>query len=152
LALTRQNLTVFAKADGKWSEHYSYGAYTASEAASGSEPEMVLVATGSEVNLALQAKAELGSAGRNVRVVSMPGRELFLKAPAEYRSHLIPDTAVRVLLESGISQGWADVVGRDALLVTIDRYGESAPAAKIAEHLGFTAAAVVKRIKGLLSA
>jgi transketolase len=151
LALTRQNLTVFAKADDKWSEHCAYGAYTASEAASGGKPELILVATGSEVNLALQAKAELGSAGEKARVVSMPSRELFLKAPAKYRSQLIPDTAVRVLLESGVSQGWAAVVGRDAEMITIDRFGESAPAAKIAEHLGFTAAAVAKRIKALLS-
>jgi transketolase len=150
LALTRQNLTVFAKADGHWSEHYAYGAYTASEAASGGEPLLVLVATGSEVNLALQTKAELGDVGLNARVVSMPGRELFLRAPEVYRRRLIPDTAVRVLLESGVSQGWADVVGRDAEMVTIDRYGESAPAAKIAEHLGFTAAAVAQRIKALL--
>ena len=150
LALTRQNLTVFAKADSKWSEHFAYGAYTASEAASGAEPQLVLVATGSEVNLALQAKAALGSAGENTRVVSMPSRELFLQAPEEYRRKLVPDSSKRVLLESGISQGWASVVGRDALLVTIDRYGESAPAAKIAEHLGFTAEAVAGRLKALL--
>jgi transketolase len=150
LALTRQNLTVFAKADSKWSEHFAYGAYTASEAASGAEPQLVLVATGSEVNLALQAKAALGSAGENTRVVSMPSRELFLQAPEEYRRKLVPDSSKRVLLESGISQGWASVVGRDALLVTIDRYGESAPAAKIAEHLGFTAEAVAERLQALL--
>jgi transketolase len=151
LALTRQNLTVFNKADGKWSEHFAYGAYIASEAASGGEPELVLVATGSEVNLALDTKAALGSAGQKARVVSMPSRELFLQAPEQYRESLIPDSSLRVLLESGISQGWAAVVGRDALLVTIDRFGESAPAAKIAEHLGFTAQAVAERIKARLS-
>ncbi len=151
LALTRQNLSVFAKADGKWAQHFAYGAYIASESASGGEPELVLVATGSEVNLALEAKAALGSAGRKARVISMPSRELFLDAPEEYRKALIPDSSYRVLLESGISQGWADVVGRDAVLVTIDRFGESAPAAKIAEHLGFTAPAVAQRIKALLS-
>jgi transketolase len=151
LALTRQNLTVFAKADGKWAEHCASGAYIASEAASGGEPDLVLVATGSEVNLALEAKAALGSEGRRARVVSMPCRELFLRAPQEYRRSLIPDSALVVLLESGISQGWAAVVGKDAVLVTIDRFGESAPAAKIAEHLGFTAQAVAQRIKGRLS-
>jgi len=111
----------------------------------------VLVATGSEVNLALQAKAALGSAGENTRVVSMPSRELFLRAPEDYRRKLVPDSSKRVLLESGISQGWAAVVGKEALLVTIDRYGESAPGAKIAEHLGFTAEAVAGRVKALLS-
>jgi transketolase len=149
LSLTRQNLTVFSKGDSKWAEHCAYGAYIASEAASGAEPELVLVATGSEVNLALEAKEALGS--RNARVVSMPCRELFLRAPEEYRKSLIPDSAIRVLLESGISQGWAAVVGRDAEMVTIEHYGESAPAARIAEHLGFTAQAVAQRIKGRLS-
>ena len=151
LALTRQNLAVFGKADRRWSDHFTYGAYAASEAASGAEPELVIVATGSEVNLALETKAALGSAGQKVRVVSMPSRELFLKAPEEYRKSLIPDSSLRVLLESGISQGWAAVVGKDALLVTIDRFGESAPAARIAEHFGFTATAVAQRINALLT-
>jgi len=151
LALTRQNLTVFGKADRRWSDHFTYGAYVASEAASGAEPELVIVATGSEVNLALETKAALGSAVQKVRVVSMPSRELFLKAPEEYRKSLIPDSSLRVLLESGISQGWAAVVGKDALLVTIDRFGESAPAARIAEHLGFTVTAVAERINALLT-
>jgi transketolase len=151
LALTRQNLTVFSKGDSKWAEHCAYGAYIASEAASGGDPQLVLVATGSEVNLALEVRAALGSAGEKARVVSMPCRELFLRAPQEYRRSLIPDSALVVLLESGISQGWAAVVGRDAEMVTIERFGESAPAAKIAEHLGFTAQAVAQRIKGRLS-
>ncbi|UCF97086.1 MAG: transketolase [Spirochaetaceae bacterium] len=151
LALTRQNLTVFAKADERWREHLAYGAYIASDTGSGVDPEVVLVATGSEVNLALDAKTALGSAGERIRVVSMPSRELFLQAPVEYRHKLIPDSASRVALESGVSLGWADVVGREAALVTIDRFGESAPAAKIAEHLGFTPQAVAERIKPLLS-
>jgi len=151
LALTRQNLTVFSKGDSKWAEHCAYGAYIASETASGGDPQLVLVATGSEVNLALEVRAALGSAGEKARVVSMPCRELFLRAPQEYRRSLIPDSALVVLLESGISQGWAAVVGRDAEMVTIERFGESAPAAKIAEHLGFTAQAVAQRIKGRLS-
>ena len=108
-------------------------------------PALVLVATGSEVNLALEVKAALGSAGDSVRVVSMPSRELFLKAPEKYRKKLIPDSASRVLLESGVSLGWSDVVGPHAGMVTIDRFGESAPAARIAERFGFTAAAVKEK-------
>jgi len=151
LSLTRQNLTVFSKEDSKWAQHCTYGAYIASEAASAAEPQLVLVATGSEVNLALEAKEALGSAGKKARVVSMPCRELFLRAPEEYRKSLIPDSALPVLLESGISQGWAAVVGADAEMVTIERFGESAPADKIAELLGFTPEAVAQRIKALLS-
>jgi transketolase len=149
LALTRQNLTVFAKDAENWQEHCAYGAYIASE--SDGVPEQVLVATGSEVNLALDAKALLGSGGKKIRVVSMPSRELFLNSPAEYRKKLIPDSAARVVLEAGVSHGWAEVGGADALMVAINRFGESAPAAKIAEHLGFTAEAVAERIKPLLS-
>lgn len=149
LALTRQNLTVFAKDDKKWQAHCAYGAYIASD--SGGVPELVLVATGSEVNLALDVKALLGNAGEKIRVVSMPSRELFLSSPVEYRKKLIPDCAARVVLEAGVSYGWAEVGGADALMVAIDRFGESAPAAKIAEHLGFTAEAVAERIKPLLS-
>ena len=149
LSLTRQNLTVFPKEDDRWAEHIGYGAYIASEAEAG--PEAVMVATGSEVNLALDAKAELGSVGKKIRVVSMPCRELFLTAPEQYRRKLIPQEARKVLLESGIAQGWASVVGTDALLVTIERFGESAPAGKIAEHLGFTAQAVAERVKTFLS-
>ena len=151
LSLTRQNLTVFSKEDSKWAQHCTYGAYIASEAASAAQPQLVLVATGSEVNLALEAKEALGSEGKKARVVSMPCRELFLRAPEEYRKSLIPDSALPVLLESGISQGWAAVVGADAEMITIERFGESAPADRIAEHLGFTPEAVAQRIKALLS-
>jgi transketolase len=151
LSLTRQNLTVFSKEDSKWAQHFTYGAYIASEAASAAEPQLVLVATGSEVNLALEVKEALGSAGKKARVVSMPCRELFLRAPEKYRKSLIPDSALPVLLESGISQGWAAVVGAGAEMVTIERFGESAPAGRIAEHLGFTPEAVAQRIKALLS-
>jgi transketolase len=151
LALTRQNLKVFAKADGKWREHCDYGAYIASEAGSGGDPQLVLIATGSEVNLALDAKTALGSAGDKIRVLSMPSRELFLRAPAEYRNELIPESAGRAVLEAGVAQGWAEVAGQDVLTITIERFGESAPAAKIAEHFGFTPQAVAERIKPLLS-
>lgn len=149
LALTRQNLTVFQKEDKKWREHCASGAYIASEAEG--DPDLIVVATGSEVNLALDAKAALESAGQKIRIVSMPSRELFLQAPADYREKLIPLDVRTMLLESGISQGWGDVVGRNATMVTIDRFGESAPAAKIADHLGFTVEAVVERLKALLS-
>ena len=84
-------------------------------------------------------------------MVSVLSRKLFLQAPSEYRSRLIPDSARRVLLESGVAQGWAEVVGRDALMVTIEEFGESAPAAKIAEHLGFTTQAVADRIKAQIN-
>jgi transketolase len=148
LALTRQNLTVYPKADRQWRDHLRRGAYLVSD--SEGAPAVVLVATGSEVNLALDAKQALGDAGAGIRVVSMISRELYLSAPGEYRDGLIPPGSRRVVLEAGVPFGWGDVVGTEALYVSVMRFGESAPAGRIAEHLGLNAAAVAGRIKSLL--
>ncbi len=150
LILTRQSLVVFDKDDASWREGFGKGAYVASESAGGADPKLVLVATGSEVNLALAAKSELGKAGEAVRVVSMPCRELYLNSDGEYRDRLIPQSAARVVLEAGVSFGWTEVAGLTGTVISIDRYGESAPAVKVAEHLGFTAEAVAGKLKPLL--
>ena len=148
LALTRQNLEVYAKDDPRWQQNLRHGAYVVSD--SQGPPSLVAVATGSEVNLALEAKKALGPTGAGMRVVSMMSRELFLQAPEEYQSRLLPAGSARAVLEAGVSYGWGDVVGPGATLVCVDRFGESAPAGKIAEHLGLTAPAVAARLKPLL--
>ncbi|MBN1834862.1 MAG: transketolase [Spirochaetales bacterium] len=148
LALTRQNLEVYAKDDPRWQQNLRHGAYVVSD--SQGSPSLVAVATGSEVNLALEAKKALGPTGAGMRVVSMMSRELFLQAPEEYQSRLLPAGSARAVLEAGVSYGWGDVVGPGATLVCVDRFGESAPAGKIAEHLGLTAPAVAARLKPLL--
>ena len=148
LALTRQNLEVYPKADAGWQDNLRYGAYVVSDAQDA--PGLVLIATGSEVNLALETKKALGGAAARVRVVSMMSRELFLQAPAEYRAQVLPAGTRRAVLEAGVSYGWGDIAGPEAVMVCLDRFGESAPAGKIAEHLGLNAAAVAARLKGLV--
>jgi transketolase len=148
LALTRQNLTVYAKDDPKWKANLRHGAYLVSEA--DGAPEAVMIATGSEVNLALESKRALGDAAGKVRVVSMISRELFLNAPQKYRDSLLPPGSRRVVLEAGVPFGWGDIAGADATTVSLDRFGESAPAGKIAQHLGLNADAVAAKVRPLL--
>jgi transketolase len=148
LALSRQNLVVYAKHDPGWAASCRKGAYVASEAKG--KPRLVIVASGSEVNLALEIKEKLGTAGEAVRVVSMISRELFLGADPGWRQGLLPAGVKRVAVEAGVSLGWAEVVGDGGRVFAIDRYGESGPAQKVADHLGLGAAAVSEQVARLL--
>jgi len=143
LALTRQGLPVYPKSDSAWRTTIRKGAYIAKDCAGA--PDVVIVATGSEVSVALTAAAELSD--RKVRVVSVLSRELFAGQPAEFRSSLVPAGARRVVFEAGVSFGWKTPFDDSTLVVGIDRYGASGPYQKIAEHLGITSAALVKRIR-----
>ena len=105
----------------------------------------MIIATGSEVSAALQAAAALSD--RKVRVVSMISRELFTAQPAQFRLSLVPEGARKVVFEAGVTQGWKGPFDNETLVVGIDRFGESGPYQKVAEHLGITAAALEKRIR-----
>ena len=142
LALTRQGLEVYAKDDAQWVDHVKHGAYIVKDCEG--SPEIVLVATGSEVSLALGIAGELGS---GVRVVSMISRELFLQQPQDFKEKLIPGNARRVVMEAGISMGWEGIAGSDGIVQSIDRFGESGPADQLAGKLGFTVQEIVSRIK-----
>lgn len=142
LALTRQGLEVYAKDDAQWVDHVKHGAYIVKDCEG--SPEIVLVATGSEVSLALGIAEELGSA---VRVVSMISRELFLQQPQDFKEKLIPSTARRVVIEAGISMGWEGIAGSDGIVQSIDRFGESGPADQLAGILGLTVQQIVARIR-----
>lgn len=142
LALTRQGLEVYAKDDAQWVDHVKHGAYIVKDCEG--SPEIVLLATGSEVSLALGIAEELGSA---VRVVSMISRELFLQQPQDFKEKLIPSTARRVVIEAGISMGWEGIAGSDGIVQSIDRFGESGPADQLAGILGLTVQQIVARIK-----
>jgi transketolase len=147
LALTRQNLPVFEKADPEWPMSMALGAYVVknSEAA----PDTVVVATGSEVSMALSAVEKLGgaSACTGVRVVSMPSRELFLAQPKPIRDAILPPGSRVVAVEAGVAQGW-EAVAKSEDILSIDRFGESGPGDDVAKHLGFTVDALVAKIKG----
>jgi transketolase len=139
LALSRQNLAVFAKDDPDWKNTIRTGAYIAKKAAN---PDAVLIATGSEVGMALEAAA---LSGKNVQVVSMVSRELFESQPEALRNSIVPAGVRVIACEAGVSQGWERWAKHEDVFA-IDRFGESGPAAKVAEHLGFTAAALAKVI------
>ena len=112
-------------------------------------PDLVIVATGSEVPLAIAAAKQLPSSTK-VRVVSMPCTELYLAQTQAYREQLIPQSAKKVSLEAGTTFGWASILGAggpDFLAIGIDHVGESAPAKVLAEKVGFTPDAVAGRIK-----
>ena len=145
LALTRQGLPVYPKSDPAWRTSIQRGAYIARDCTG--IPEIVIIATGSEVSVAIAAAAELSD--RKVRVVSMLSRELFMAQSSDFKTSLVPASAKKVVFEAGVSFGWKSPFDDSVLAVSIDRYGESGPYQKIAEHLGITSAALVKKIREL---
>ena len=143
LILTRQNLTTMAHTSY---EGVSKGAYVVSEAAK--EMDGILIATGSEVNLAVAAQEALANEGIHVRVVSMPSMDLFEKQSKEYRESILPKQVTkRMSIEMGATYGWHKYVGFDGVVMGIDRFGASAPANKVIEAYGFTAENVVSLFK-----
>ena len=143
LALTRQGLAVYAKADPQWRTTIRRGAYIAKDCEGA--PDVVIVATGSEVSVAVQAAAALTD--RKVRVVSMLSRGLFDAQPMDFQKTMVPPGAKKVVFEAGVSFGWKGIADDSTLVVGIDRFGESGAYQKIAEHLGITAASLEKRIR-----
>jgi transketolase len=113
-------------------------------------PEIVLIATGSEIGLAADAAKLLTEQGRRVRVVSMPCTSVFDAQDAAYRASVLPAAARRVAIEAGSKETWWRYVGLDGAVVGMDSFGASAPAKKLFEHFGFTAANVAKVAAGLL--
>jgi transketolase len=112
---------------------------------------VILIGTGSEVHLALEAQAILGEQGVAARVVSMPSWELFDGQPVEYRQSVLPPRIeARVAIEAGTAIGWERYVGRDGAAIGLDRFGASAPYQEIYQHLGLTAGAVAEAALRLL--
>ena len=140
LALTRQGLPTLEKADASWKQSMRKGAYVVQDV---DAPEVVVVATGSEVSLAIEAAQ---ASGRKVRVVSMPSRELFEAQDESYRNGVIPPQIPAVVAEAGIRQGWEGIAPRNRIF-SIDRFGESGPGNDVAASLGFTAENLAKIIR-----
>jgi len=141
LALSRQNLAVFPKADPDWKNTIRTGAYIVKQA-EGGNPDAVIIATGSEVSLALEAASK---SDKKIRVVSMICKELFESQPAAIRDAIVPPGTRAIVCEAGVRNGWERWAKPEDIL-SIDRFGESGPAVKAAEHLGMTADALVKII------
>jgi transketolase len=151
LALTRQNVPVLDRSTVASAEKAARGAYTLREAGGGG-PDVILVATGSEVVIALAAADVLEQEGAAVGVVSMPCWELFEQQEEDYRQEVLPrGVAAKVVVEAGIRQGWDRWVGNDAAFVTIEQFGASAPYKQLYEKYGITVERVVAEAQRLLS-
>jgi transketolase len=144
LLLSRQGLPVLEGARVNGAAGVARGAYVLSEDGGG-EPAVVLIATGGEVGLAIDAAAELASRGLTARVVSMPSWELFAEQTEDYRQQVLPPSIPRLAVEAGVSLGWREIVGDNGAVIGIDRCGASAPGAEVAQRLGLTVEAVVEK-------
>jgi transketolase len=149
LIFSRQNLPYVA--DSPRSAHdIRRGGYILREAATGT-PQAVLLATGSEIQLALQAQELLATDGVAVRVVSMPCTAAFDRQDAEWKARVLPQGLPRVAVEAGVSDLWRKYVGLEGAVIGIDTFGESAPAGALFKHFGFTVDRVAAAVRSVLS-
>jgi len=151
LVLTRQKLPVLDRTRLAPASGVARGAYVIADASGGS-PAVILIATGSEVSLALAAREILAGDGIRCRVVSMPSWELFEAQPGSYRDEVLPPAVqARVSIEAGASLGWERWVGTGGAIVGLDRFGASAPASVVLRELGFTPERVVAAARDVLA-
>jgi transketolase len=147
--LTRQNLPILERMAGS-TAGVAQGAYILSDAANG-RPDVILIGTGSEVQLCVTARETLKGYGVEARVVSMPSWELFERQDAAYRETVLPAAIrKRVTIEAGATLGWHKWAGTDGVVLGIDHYGASAPGEEVMRHFGFTAEHVVLAALGLV--
>ena len=143
ILLSRQNLPVMPlNAAG-----VSKGAYAVKAVAN---PKVSIIATGSEVSVAMKAAEKLEADGISTQVVSAPCLEWFAEQDGAYRESLLPKSAIKVSIEAGIAQGWREYVGDNGVIISLDHFGASAAAGKLFEEFGFGADAVVAKIKAAL--
>ena len=146
LIFSRQNLPHQTR-DASQLANIARGGYVLSEAANG-KPEAIIIATGSEVGLAMEAQKLLAAKGKNVRVVSMPSTNAFDAQDAAYRESVLPKSvAKRVVVEAGVTDGWYKYTGLNGKVIGLDRFGESAPAGQLFKHFGFTAENLAKAVE-----
>jgi len=148
LVLSRQNLP-FVKRSAEQLAAIARGGYVVSEAAGGT-PRAIIIATGSEIGLALEAQKQLAAQSVAVRVVSMPSTSVFDRQDEAYRAAVLPRGVPLVAVEAGVTDFWRKYVGLEGAVVGLDRFGESAPAGELFKHFGFTPEKVVAAIKGTL--
>jgi transketolase len=142
MVFSRQKVPVLDRSGAQ--DDLSKGAYVLREA-SGGKPDVILLGTGSEVALCVGAAEDLEKSGVAARVVSFPSWEIFEQQPEEYRNRVLPpDVTARVSVEAGATLGWCRWIGDKGVSVGIDHFGESAPAAENAKHMGLTVENVVR--------
>ena len=152
LVLTRQGLPVLERSEKNGAKALARGAYVISPE-SGNSPQAVLIATGSEVILAMEAQSALAVDGIDARVVSMPSWELFREQSSSYQDSILPaGVNAKVAIEAGASMGWREWVGDSGAVIGIDRFGASAPYKEIYAHFGLTPENVAAQTKRILGA
>jgi transketolase len=147
LLLSRQNLPFQARSEAALA-NIARGGYILADAADG-RPAVVIIATGSEVALAMGAREVLGGQGIGARVVSMPSTNVFDRQDAAYRESVLPRGVPRIAVEAGVTDTWYKYVGLDGDVVGIDRFGESAPAPAVFKYFGLTVDEVARRAREL---
>lgn len=162
IVLTRQNVPTYARGEGAATgdtfasaQGVAKGGYVLAEASKDGqsvEPEVILIATGSEVQLAVEARETLQAGGTPTRVVSLPCLEWFNKQDADYREQVLPSSIkARVSVEAGIAQGWRELVGDNGRSISLEHFGASADYKRLFQEFGITAEAVVAAAKDSLS-
>ena len=149
LVLSRQDLPTIDRSEYASAEGVAKGAYVVSEA--GAEPKLILIGTGSELSVALEAQKKLEADGVPTRVVSMPCQEWFDEQDEEYRESVLPSSVTaRVSVEAGIAMGWSKYVGCKGASVSLEHFGASAAGTLLFEKFGFTADHVAEVAKSVL--
>jgi len=150
LVLSRQKLPVLAEKSSVISKGFINGAYILDE--TDIKPDIILIATGSEVHTACEAKKRLNEKGIAVRIVSMPSWELFEGTSKEYQDHILPpDVTMRIAIEAGIPMGWERYVGNKGIIIGISGFGASAPGSTVMEKFGFTSENIVQKAVNMLN-
>jgi transketolase len=148
LIFSRQNLPHVPRTAAQI-EAITRGGYVLKDG--GAKPDAIIIATGSEVELAIKAADELAAKGKNIRVVSMPSTNVFEAQDQAYRESVLPPSVTkRVVVEAGVTDSWWKYAGSNGRVVGLDRFGESAPAGKLFKEFGFTVENVVKNVEAVL--
>ncbi len=150
IILTRQNLPTLKETMDEKHEKALKGAYALSQTNPDKSPDLILIGTGSEVSLCVEAKKTLEKENLNVRVVSMPSWELFDEQSSSYQDLVLPSDIKKLSVEAGISLGWEKYVGKDGFSLSIEHFGTSAPGEKVMQEYGFSAQNVFKKALELL--
>ncbi|OGT30103.1 MAG: transketolase [Gammaproteobacteria bacterium RBG_16_51_14] len=148
LLFSRQSLAHILRTDEQIRQ-IEYGGYILTGGAE--EPDVIIIATGSEISIAMHTAEKMNNRGKRIRVVSMPSTDVFDAQPQEYRDTVLPPACrKRIAVEAGVSDYWRKYVGLDGMVLGIDRFGESAPAAVLYEHFGLTEAILTGITESLL--
>jgi len=150
IILTRQSVPIL-KSTQDSTDKVAKGAYILEQTNLLKQPDIILIATGSEVHLAVEAKKVLGN-NVNVRIVSMPSWELFEDQDEKYKNKVFPqDVKSRISIEAGISQGWEKYTGKEGKSISVEKFGASAPGGVVMTKYGFNTKNVVKQANKLLN-